>query len=441
MTDVELELKGITKRFGSLVANDRIDLSVSPGQVHALLGENGAGKSTLMNVLYGLLQPDEGEILLDGKKAHFASPKDAIAAGIGMVHQHFMLVPVFTVAENVTLGMEETRPSGLLDRRKARRDVRELSRRYGLEVDPDALVENLPVGIQQRVEIIKALVRDASVLILDEPTAVLTPAEAEDLFRIIRQLKATGTSIVFISHKLKEVQEIADTITVLRRGAVVGERRAVGGMNYGAAFDDDGAIGDAEDFLGVLLDQYSRHALLADDPAQRRQEFLDDDRRQPFQRFVEQHHPRVEHQRAPDREHLLLAAGQLIAEILPPLGEPRKQRIDLVDGPAARPRHRGEVLLDGERFEDVAFLRHPADPGMRALIRPQPGDVGAVERDAAAEIAGHPDNGVDQRGLAHAVAAKQRQRLAFGERQRDVRQHHGLAVAGAKAVYDKELRH
>ena len=175
---MELELKGITKRFGSLVANDRIDLSVSPGQVHALLGENGAGKSTLMNVLYGLLQPDEGEILLDGKKVQFNSPKDAIAAGIGMVHQHFMLVPVFTVAENVTLGMEETRPSGLLDRRKARRDVRELSRRYGLEVDPDALVENLPVGIQQRVEIIKALVRDASVLILDEPTAVLTPAEA-----------------------------------------------------------------------------------------------------------------------------------------------------------------------------------------------------------------------------------------------------------------------
>jgi simple sugar transport system ATP-binding protein len=220
---VELELKGITKRFGSLVANDRIDLSVSPGQVHALLGENGAGKTTLMNVLYGLYRPDEGEILLDGKKAQFNSPKDAIAAGIGMVHQHFMLVPVFTVAENVTLGMEETRPSGLLDRRKARRDVRELSRRYGLEVNPDALVENLPVGIQQRVEIIKALVREASVLILDEPTAVLTPAEAQDLFRIIRQLKDGGTSIVFISHKLKEVQEIADTITVLRRGAVVGQ--------------------------------------------------------------------------------------------------------------------------------------------------------------------------------------------------------------------------
>jgi general nucleoside transport system ATP-binding protein len=221
---VELELRGITKRFGSLVANDRIDLAVAPGQVHALLGENGAGKTTLMNVLYGLLQPDEGEIVLDARAVQFHSPKDAIAAGIGMVHQHFMLVPVFTVAENVTLGIEETRPTGLLDRRKTRKDVRELSHRYGLEVDPDAPVENLPVGIQQRVEIVKALVRQATVLILDEPTAVLTPAETEDLFRIIRQLKDGGTSVVFISHKLKEVQAIADTITVLRRGAVVGER-------------------------------------------------------------------------------------------------------------------------------------------------------------------------------------------------------------------------
>jgi general nucleoside transport system ATP-binding protein len=221
---VELELKGITKRFGSLVANDHIDLSVAPGQVHALLGENGAGKTTLMNVLYGLMQPDEGEILLDGKPVRFHSPKDAIAAGIGMVHQHFMLVPVFTVAENVTLGIEETRRSGLLDRRKMRKDVRELSQRYGLAVDPDALVEDLPVGIQQRVEIVKALVRDATVLILDEPTSVLTPAETEELFRIIRQLKDGGRSIVFISHKLKEVQAIADTITVLRRGQVVGER-------------------------------------------------------------------------------------------------------------------------------------------------------------------------------------------------------------------------
>jgi general nucleoside transport system ATP-binding protein len=221
---VELELKGITKRFGSLVANDQIDLSVAPGQVHALLGENGAGKTTLMNVLYGLLQADAGEILLDNKAVRFGSPKDAIAAGIGMVHQHFMLVPVFTVAENVTLGIEETRRAGLLDRRKARQDVRDLSHRYGLDVDPDALVENLPVGIQQRVEIVKALVREATVLILDEPTAVLTPAETQELFRIIRQLKDGGRSIVFISHKLKEVQAIADTITVLRRGKVVGER-------------------------------------------------------------------------------------------------------------------------------------------------------------------------------------------------------------------------
>ncbi len=221
---MELELKGITKRFGSLVANDGINLSVAPGQVHALLGENGAGKTTLMNVLYGLLQPDEGEILLDGKAVRFGSPKDAIAAGIGMVHQHFMLVPVFTVAENVTLGIEETHRLGLIDRRKTRKDVSELSHRYGLEIDPGALVEDLPVGIQQRVEIVKALVRDATVLILDEPTAVLTPAETEDLFRIIRRLKEGGRSIVFISHKLKEVQAIADTITVLRRGQVVGER-------------------------------------------------------------------------------------------------------------------------------------------------------------------------------------------------------------------------
>jgi len=221
---VELELKGITKRFGPLVANDRIDLSVAPGQVHALLGENGAGKTTLMNVLYGLLQPDEGQIRLDAKPVKFHSPRDAIAAGIGMVHQHFMLVPVFTVAENITLGIEETNRAGLLNRRKTRRDVRDLSRRYGLDIDPDAIVENLPVGIQQRVEIVKALVREASVLILDEPTAVLTPAETDDLFRIIKQLKDGGTSVVFISHKLREVQAIADTVTVLRRGAVVGER-------------------------------------------------------------------------------------------------------------------------------------------------------------------------------------------------------------------------
>src|SRR5215469_10582730 len=222
---MQLELSGITKRFGSLVANDGINLLVAPGQVHALLGENGAGKTTLMNVLYGLLQPDEGEIRIDSTPVSFHSPKDAIGAGIGMVHQHFMLVPPFTVAENVTLGIEQVRPGGLLDAGRTRREVRDLSRQYGLDVNPDAIVEDLPVGLQQRVEIIKALVRNASVLVLDEPTAVLTPNETQELFRIIRQLRDGGTSIIFISHKLREVQEIADTITVLRRGKVVGERK------------------------------------------------------------------------------------------------------------------------------------------------------------------------------------------------------------------------
>jgi general nucleoside transport system ATP-binding protein len=221
---VELELRGITKRFGSLVANDHIDLTVAAGEIRGLLGENGAGKTTLMNVLYGLIQPDEGEIRVDGKQVTIRSPKDAINARIGMVHQHFMLVPVFTVAENVILGVEPTRAGVLLDHKRARREVRELSERYGLEVNPDARIEDLPVGAQQRVEIIKALLRQASVLILDEPTAVLTPNETEDLFRIMRQLRTDGRSIVFISHKLKEVQAIADDITVIRRGQVVGER-------------------------------------------------------------------------------------------------------------------------------------------------------------------------------------------------------------------------
>ncbi len=224
---MKLELRGITKRFGSLVANDHIDLTVEQGQIHALLGENGAGKSTLMNILYGLTRPDEGEILLDGQPVDFGRPNDAIAAGIGMVHQHFMLVPVFTVAENVVLGAERTRrlgplSFGLLDRRRAREDVLRVSKQFGLAVDPDALVENLPVGVQQRVEIIKALLRDATLLILDEPTAVLTPGEIEDLFDVMRSLKESGHSIVFITHKLAEVQQMADVITVIRHGRVVG---------------------------------------------------------------------------------------------------------------------------------------------------------------------------------------------------------------------------
>jgi ABC-type uncharacterized transport system ATPase subunit len=206
------------------VANDHIDITVEPGEVHALLGENGAGKSTLMNQLYGLLQPDSGEILVDGEPKVFRSPRDAIAAGIGMVHQHFMLVPVFTVAENIALGAEETRggPLGWLDRRRNRRDVLETSQKYGLPVDPDALIEDLPVGAQQRVEIVKALTRDVDLLILDEPTAVLTPQETEELLAVMRGLSDSGKSIVFITHKLKEVKAIADRITVIRRGRTVG---------------------------------------------------------------------------------------------------------------------------------------------------------------------------------------------------------------------------
>ncbi|MFI1578349.1 ABC transporter ATP-binding protein [Embleya sp. NPDC020630] len=219
---MKLELRGITKRFGSLVANDHIDLTVEPGEIHCLLGENGAGKSTLMNVLYGLYEPTEGEIVVDGTPRKFRTAGDAIDAGIGMVHQHFMLVPVFTVAENVMLGHEETKPMGWLDRRRARKKVLDLVDEYGLKVDPDMLVEDLPVGLQQRVEILKALVRDAKVLILDEPTAVLTPQETEELFRVMRALRESGHSIVFITHKLKEVKAVADRITVIRRGKVVG---------------------------------------------------------------------------------------------------------------------------------------------------------------------------------------------------------------------------
>lgn len=220
---MKLELRGITKRFGALVANDHIDLTVEPGEIHCLLGENGAGKTTLMNVLYGLYQADEGEIVIDDVVQHFAGPGDAMAAGIGMVHQHFMLIPVFTVAENVMLGHEQTRSGGRLDLDAARAQVREIAGRFGFHVDPDAVVEDLPVGVQQRVEIIKALSREARVLVFDEPTAVLTPQETDEFMAIMRQLRDSGAAIVFITHKLREVREAADRITVVRRGKVVGE--------------------------------------------------------------------------------------------------------------------------------------------------------------------------------------------------------------------------
>jgi general nucleoside transport system ATP-binding protein len=219
---MELELRGITKRFPGVLANDDVSLTARSGKVLALIGENGAGKSTLMNVLSGLYRPDSGEILIDGVPQVFNGPGDAIAAGIGMVHQHFMLVPVFTVWENVVLGVEPVSGPGVLNRRKARTEVREISEKYGLAVDPDALVEELPVGIQQRVEIIKVLLRGAQILVFDEPTAVLTPQEVVEFFGIVEELKARGATIIFITHKLKEALAIADDITVLRAGRVVG---------------------------------------------------------------------------------------------------------------------------------------------------------------------------------------------------------------------------
>ena len=220
---MKLELRGITKRFPGVVANDNVNLALNTGEVLSLIGENGAGKSTLMSVLYGMYKPDEGQIVIDGTELVFTSPADAIAAGIGMVHQHFMLVPVFTVAENVVLGVEPTGALGKLNIDEARRMVREISDKYNLDLDPDAVIEDLPVGVQQRVEIVKVLLRDAKVVVFDEPTAVLTPSEIIEFFEIVKTLVSAGRGVVFITHKLKEALNIADRIAVLRRGKVVGE--------------------------------------------------------------------------------------------------------------------------------------------------------------------------------------------------------------------------
>src|SRR5215831_9551623 len=217
-------MRGITKEFPGIVANDSVDLDVRRGEVHALLGENGAGKSTLMNILYGLYRPDSGEIRLSGKPVSFSSAKDAIAAGIGMVHQHFMLIPVMTVAENIVLGIEPREDGVFLDYGKARNEVKLMASTFGFAIDPDVRIQNITVGQQQRVEILKALYRKADILVLDEPTAVLTPQESAELFEILRTLKREGgLSIIFISHKLNEVLEIADRVTVLRRGKRVGD--------------------------------------------------------------------------------------------------------------------------------------------------------------------------------------------------------------------------
>jgi len=228
---VSLELRGITKSFGALLANDSIDLKVETGEIHAILGENGAGKSTLMNIVYGLVAPDSGEILVNGVVKNIREPSDALTSGIGMVHQHFMLVPVFTVAENIVLGHEKTGFAGRLDLQEARERIKKVSDQFNFDVNPDDLIEGLPVGVQQRVEIIRALIYEAKVLILDEPTAVLTPQETDDLLKIMQELKADGTSIIFITHKLREVKAVADRITIIRRGKVVGNASPTASQN------------------------------------------------------------------------------------------------------------------------------------------------------------------------------------------------------------------
>jgi simple sugar transport system ATP-binding protein len=345
-----LELRGITKKFGSVVANDRVDFDVLPGEVHALLGENGAGKSTLMSVLYGLYAPDEGEMLVDGSTVQITSPSSAIAMGIGMVHQHFMLVPVMTVAENIVLGQEPSR-RGRLDMKAARARVRELSERYGLTVDPDALVEDITVGAQQRVEILKALYRDARILVLDEPTAVLTAQEVRELVAIIGRLKADGTAIVFISHKLDEVLQVADRITVLRRGKKVDTVPCEGATEQSLARLVVGR--------DVLLEVAKTPGHPADALLEVRDLHVDDDR------DIEK----------VSGVSLLVRAGEIVA-VAGVDGNGQQELVDAITGMRA-PRT-GEVVIDGRdiaghgvRAATEAGVAHIAeDRHLRGLVLP-----------------------------------------------------------------------
>jgi ABC-type uncharacterized transport system ATPase subunit len=318
--EAALELRGITKRFGRIVANDGVDFDLRPGEVHALLGENGAGKSTLMSILYGLYRPDEGAVIVDGERVVIVSPSSAIELWIGMVHQHFMLVPVMTVAENIVLAGEPRTRGGLLDVRGAAARVRELSDRFGLAVDPDAVIEDVTVGQQQRVEILRALYREARILVLDEPTAVLTTQEARELFRVLRALRDDGHAIVLISHKLGEVLEIADRITVLRRGRKI---------------DTVPAQGATEESLARLM--VGRDVLLRVDkpPAQRREPVLEvrglhvgDDRGLPAVHGVD----------------LTVHAGEIVA-LAGVDGNGQSELVEAVTG--LRTPHAGTIVVEG----------------------------------------------------------------------------------------------
>jgi simple sugar transport system ATP-binding protein len=344
-----LEMRGITKQFPGVLANDQVDFDLRKGEVHALLGENGAGKSTLMNILYGLYRPDEGEIRLNGKAVSFASAKDAIDRGIGMVHQHFMLIPVMTVAENIVLEVEPRKAGVLLDYRQAVERVREISTRYGLAVNPTAKVENISVGQQQRVEILKTLYRGAEVLVLDEPTAVLTPQEAGELFGIIKSLQEGGASIIFISHKLNEVLEIADRITVLRRGKKIDTVPREGATEEGLAKMMVGRE--------VLLRVDKKAAQPGDTLLEVRNLHVDDDRGLPAVRDVS----------------LSVRAGEIVG-LAGVEGNGQSELIEAITG--LRSAASGEVAVAGEvvgrptarKMLDVGVGHIPEDRQRRGLV-------------------------------------------------------------------------